>query len=231
MPIPPLALVLDLDGTLVDSLPDIRASLSLQLEAVGRRPVSLDETRLMLGDGAELLVQRALALTGEQGSERQRRDFLQRFLAHYEAHAAVTTRCFPGVEHTLDLLRRGGHRLGVCSNKPHGASVALLRRLGLEDRLHAALGGDAVAQKKPHPAHLWATVRAMGAEGLPVVMVGDSAPDAEVAHRAGVPFVAASYGYHRGETIDELEADAVIHRFDALPEVLERLHRRWASAR
>ncbi len=222
MPIPPLALVLDLDGTLLDSLPDIRRSLCTTLQRVGRRPVELAEVRAMLGDGAERLVARAFTLTGQRGDEAERQAFLRRFLEDYEAHAADTTRCFPGVPTTLTRLRRAGHRLGICTNKPHQASLELVRALGLHQRVDAVLGGDLLPQRKPDPEHLWATVRAMGAEGRPVVMVGDSRPDAEVARRAGVPFVLATYGYHR-VPIHELGADAVIDHFDQLPEVLARL--------
>jgi len=222
MPIPPLALVLDLDGTLVDSLPDIQAALSHTLQQANRRPVSLVEARSMLGDGAATLVARALALTGDPGTGLERAAFLELFLAHYEAHSAVTTRCFPGVESTLHRLAADGHRLGVCSNKPHAASVALVEQLGLDRLVHAVLGGDAIPQRKPDPEHLWATVRRMGAEGRPVVMVGDSRPDAAVAQNAGVPFVLASYGYHR-VPVAELPHDTLIDRFDRLPEVLEGL--------
>ncbi len=220
MPIPPLALVLDLDGTLVDSLPDIQASLSATLQAAGRRAVSLAEARAMLGDGAETLVARAFALTGAPSTPAERAAFLDRFLAHYEAHSAVTTRRFPGVEATLAQLAADGHRLGICSNKPHAASVALVERLGLDALVHAVVGGDAIPQRKPDPEHLWETVRRMGGEGRPVVMVGDSRPDAAVAANAGVPFVLARYGYHR-VPIAELPHDATIAEFGALPAVLE----------
>ena len=222
MPIPPLALVLDLDGTLVDSLPDIQRSLSLALAQVGLRGLSRAETRAMLGDGAERLVARALKLTGGPDSAKARQGLLERFLAHYEHHSTETSRCFAGVEATLEVLARQGHRLGVCTNKPHRATLRMLQTLGLEERFHAVLGGDLLPIRKPDPEHLWATVRAMGGQGRPVVMVGDCAPDAQVAQRAGVPFVLAAYGYAR-VPLEQLQADAVFQRFDQLPRVLERL--------
>jgi len=222
MPISPLALVLDLDGTLVDSLPDLVASLSSTLVAHGRPSVNRAQLRSMLGDGAEVLVQRAFALTGDPGVPLERSRFLAAFLEHYQAHSADRSSCFEGVHDTLAQLRADGHRLGVCSNKPHKACIDLVAAMGLGDAVDAVLGGDALPQRKPDPAHLWATVRAMGAEGRPVVMVGDSAPDAEVATNAGVPFVLAAYGYHR-VPLDQLRADAIIERFDELPGVLEGL--------
>ncbi len=222
MPIPPLGLVLDLDGTLVDSLPDIQISLCHALAQLGRRGVDLHEARSMLGDGAEVLAARALALTGGPFPGHTPQRLLAIFLDHYERHSADTTRCFEGVEQTLEVLAGQGHRLGICTNKPHQATVDLLRVLGLTPRLHAVLGGDLLPVRKPDPEHLWATVRAMGARGLPAVMVGDSEPDAAVAERAGVPFVLAAYGYARAP-LDQLRADAVIQRFDQLPDALERL--------
>ncbi len=222
MPIAPLALVLDLDGTLVDSLPDLVASLSHTLRIHGRPGVNRAQLRSMLGDGAELLVQRAFAATGNSGTAGERSLFLVDFLAHYQAHSADHSRCFEGVRETLAQLRADGHKLGVCSNKPHQACLDLVAAMGLGDAVDAVLGGDALPQRKPDPEHLWATVRAMDAQGRPVVMVGDSAPDARVAQNAGVPFVLAAYGYHR-VPLDQLPSDAVIGRFDELPGVLERL--------
>jgi phosphoglycolate phosphatase len=224
MRIPPLSLVLDLDGTLVDSLPDIRASLSHILQVRGRRAVSMAEARTMLGDGAERLVDRALSLTGAPLGPAQQGAFLRDFLTHYARHSADTTACFPGAEATLARLAADGHLLGVCTNKPHQPTLILLAALGLAGRFDAVLGGDHGPHRKPHPGHLWRTVDLMGGRQRPVVMVGDSLPDAEVARRAGVPFVLAAYGYAR-EPLELLRPDAIIERFDDLPGVLEELLR------
>lgn len=224
MPIPPLALVLDLDGTMVDSLPDIRASLSHTLAAQGRRAVSLAEARAMLGDGAERLVERALHLTGALPEPADQRAFLEHFLAHYAQHSADTTACFEGVEATLEELAARGHLLGVCTNKPHEPTLTLLEALGLSARFDAVLGGDRATRCKPHPDHLRQTVALMGGQQRPVVMVGDSLPDAEVARRAGVPFVLAAFGYAR-EPLEQLRPDAILQRFDELPGVLDGLLR------
>ena len=222
MPIPPLSLVLDLDGTLVDSLPDIRTSLNLLLVRAGRRPLAPAEVRGMMGNGAERLVARALAHTAPAHDDGAEPGFLDRFLTHYTAHGADTTRCFDGVEDTLRGLRDRGHLLGVCTNKPHEASLRLIAALGLTDSFDAIVGRDAAPHHKPHPDHLWATVRNMGGEDRQVVMVGDSTADAQVAQRAGVPLVLAAYGYARVPH-DQLGPAAILQRFDELPGVLERL--------
>jgi phosphoglycolate phosphatase len=222
MPIPPLALVLDLDGTLVDSLPEIQGSLNQALAQLGRRPLERDEVRVMLGDGATLLMGRALARTGAPGEPAEIRALLERFLPHYEAHGAARTRCYPGVEATLDQLAAQGHRLGICSNKPHKATEELLAALGMRGRFGAVFGGDALPWRKPDPRHLRATVQAMHAGDRPVVMVGDSGPDAQVARNAGVPFALAAYGYHR-VPLDQIPAEVILHDFSELPGALERL--------
>jgi phosphoglycolate phosphatase len=230
MPIPPLALVLDLDGTLVDSLPDIQLCLNQALETFGRRPVALDEVRAMLGDGASILMGRALARTGAPGDDAEIQALLESFLPHYEAQGAANTRCYPGVEATLDRLAAQGHRLGICSNKPHKATEDLLASLGMRHRFQAVFGGDALPWRKPDPRHLHATVDAMGAADRPVVMVGDSGPDAQVAANAGVPFVLAAYGYYRAP-LDQIPAAAVIQAFTELPDALERLFRAHSRTR
>jgi len=219
---PPLALVLDLDGTLVDSLPDIQTALARTLDAWGRRPVGLGELRALLGDGAGVLTARAVAATGDPLPPAEQERFLASFLERYAMAGTATTRPFPGVPETLAALRAAGHRLGVCTNKPHAASVAMLRNLGLAPLVHAVLGGDAATRCKPDPAHLRETIAAMDGAALPAVMVGDTAPDAEVARRAGVPFVLAAYGYRRPQD-GVLAADAAIASFAELPAALAAL--------
>ena len=220
-----LALVLDLDGTLLHSLPDIHAAMTAALAAWGRPPVPERDLRAMLGDGAPVLAGRALRASGPPLPPDEEAAFARHFMRTYDANSAVRTQPFPGVGETLARLRAQGHRLGVCTNKPHGASLALVERLGLAPLLDAVVGGDALPTCKPHPEHLWATVRAMGAVGWSPVMVGDTAPDAEVARRAKVPFVLAAYGYARPQD-GQLAADAVIASFAELPGVLEGLIRR-----
>ncbi len=135
------ALIFDLDGTLVDSLPDLRAALNKMLSGMGRRDLTPDEVRGMIGDGMRALVQRALAATGSVTDFEAAH---QRFLECYEAALAKLSRLYPGVEATLDSLRASGMRLAICTNKPQAMTLGVLEGLGISDRFDAIVAGDAV---------------------------------------------------------------------------------------
>ncbi|WP_372618989.1 phosphoglycolate phosphatase [Falsiroseomonas sp.] len=183
--------VFDLDGTLVDSAPDLHAALDRlmagrQLPGFGRA-----EVVGMIGDGARVLVERALAARGQPFDQAA----LDAFLADYTANAAVETRPFPGVAEALDQLQQAGWRLAVCTNKPAGAARGLLGALGLLERLAALGGGDSFPVRKPHPGHLLATIAAAGGVPATSVMVGDHRNDVEAARGAGIPCVFVGWGY------------------------------------
>ncbi|PIW26750.1 MAG: phosphoglycolate phosphatase [Rhodospirillales bacterium CG15_BIG_FIL_POST_REV_8_21_14_020_66_15] len=220
----PDAVVFDLDGTLIDSVPDIRAALNWLLARVGRREVSRDEVVGMVGDGVPMLVERGLVATGgipAGGLEAPIRDFT----AHYEANAAHLTRPFPGVTAALQALTDAGCRLGVCTNKPAGATAEILEALALAPFFAAVAGGDTVpGVRKPDPRHLMHVLDALGAVPQEAVMVGDSHNDVNVAKAAGVPTVAVTFGYAHGP-VEDLGADALIGHFDELVPALLRLSR------
>jgi len=177
-------ILFDLDGTLVDSLPDLTAALNRTLG------VSLTEAdiRPMVGDGVAVLVARALAFVGRADDTS-----LPRFVADYEANAAVATRPFEGMVAALDRLAAGGWRMAVCTNKPERAARALLDGLGLSARFAAVGGGDSFPVRKPDPEHVRATLAAAG--GGTAVMVGDHRNDVQAASSAGIPCVFAGWGY------------------------------------
>lgn len=177
-------ILFDLDGTLVDSLPDLAAALNRTLDA----SLSVAEVRPMVGDGAATLVARALAALG-----RADHTALARFLADYEANAAVATRPFDGMIAALDMLAADGWRMAVCTNKPEGAARALLDGLGLSARFVAVGGGDSFPVRKPDPGHVRAALAAAG--GGAAVMVGDHHNDVLAATGAGIPCVYAGWGY------------------------------------
>ena len=183
--------VFDLDGTLVDSAPDLHAALDRLMAARGLPPFGRPEVVAMIGDGAKVLVERALAA--------RQRPFdaaaLDHFLADYTAHAAVETRLFPGIEAALDTIARDGWRMAVCTNKPVGAARDLLGALGLLDRFAAIGGGDSFPVRKPDPAHLLATIEQAGGMGAGAVMIGDHRNDVAAARGAGIPCVFVGWGY------------------------------------
>ena len=224
---PSATIVFDLDGTLVDSLPDMRRAMNVLLAELGRRMVDLAEMQKWVGDGASVLVERALAATGgpamQAGQVVPLPQMVTRYLAHYQGHAVIETTLYPGVRQTLEALTLAGYVLGVCTNKPHGLSLEVLDGLGIRGFFKAVLGGDSLPVKKPDSGHLRGALTAMGwREGTPALMVGDSANDVLAAKGMGLPVVAVGFGYARVAP-SELGADAVIGDFADLPMVAARL--------
>jgi phosphoglycolate phosphatase len=205
-------LVFDLDGTLVDSAPDLRRGLNEVLEAAGRRPLSPPEVRAIIGDGVARLVERAFAHTGAPISPAALPDQVARFLVHYARGRHALTRPYPGVVETLTELRARGHRLAVCTMKPIAPTLELLDALDLAPHFAAVTGGDSLPTRKPDPGHFMGTLALIGAVPAAAVMVGDSANDVATARAAGVPAVVVSYGYATVPAAD-LGADAVIDAF------------------
>jgi phosphoglycolate phosphatase len=193
-PPPPLA-VFDLDGTLVDSAPDIHAALDRLMAGLGLPGFARPEVTAMIGDGVRVLVERALAARGRAFDPAA----LARFTADYEANAAIGTRLFPGIAPCLDSLRQAGWRLAICTNKPSAATRALLRGLDLEAPFHAVVGGDATPARKPDPGHLLAAIAAAGGSPGRAVMIGDHRNDMVAARGAGVPAIFVGWGYGPAE--------------------------------
>ena len=183
--------IFDLDGTLVDSAPDLRAALGRLMAARGLPGFSRSEVVRMVGDGVQVLLQRAFAARGMVPDAAA----LDDFMADYAAHAAVETAPFPGIPATLRGLAEDGWRLAVCTNKPVGPAVTLLRDLGLAEFFAAVGGGDSYPVRKPDPAHLLATLRDAGGDPSHAVMIGDHHNDMAAAAGAGVPAVFAGWGY------------------------------------
>jgi phosphoglycolate phosphatase len=205
-----------LDGTLVDSLPDLLRAMNVFLAELGRPLATSRDIREWVGDGATVLVERGLIATGGV-PDRPLSVLVRRYIEHYTGHAVEKTQPYPGVRQTLETLKAAGHSLGVCTNKPYALSMEVLIGLGLDSLFAAVLGGDSLSVKKPNPDHLRATLTAMGADGRRAVMVGDSGNDIAVARAAGIPVIAVGFGYARVDP-RELGADVVIDDFAALPQ-------------
>jgi phosphoglycolate phosphatase len=184
-------LLLDLDGTLVHSLPDLAAALNRLLRARGLEALSQSEVAVMIGDGVTRLVQRAFAARGRAPDA----GAVAEFSADYGAHAAVETIAYPGVADALRSLADEGWRLAVCTNKPEAAARGVLSELDLARYFAAVGGGDSFPVRKPDPAHLLATLRVAGGDPAHAVMGGDHANDVAAARGAGLPCVFATWGY------------------------------------
>ena len=213
-------LVFDLDGTLVDSVPDLRAALNQMLRERGRPLLSLPQVKRMVGDGAPAMVTRALAATGPEAIDAG--GALARFLEIYEANPVRLTRLYPEVRRTLTELRRRGYRTAICTNKPQRATIAVVEGLGLGDLFDGIAGGDHFPVRKPDPGHLLSLIAELGARRESSVMIGDNENDAAAARAARVPLILMRYGYARVDP-ESLAADALLDHFGELPEALTRL--------
>jgi len=211
--------VFDLDGTLIESEPDLRAALNRLLQDMGRRAVSRDEVVMMIGDGVPKLVERGLMATSDDDIE-DLEGHVARFLTYYEAAPTDLSEAFPGAHELLEALKAAGAKIGVCTNKPEAPSRNILRIFGLDGFVDAVVGGDTLdGIRKPDPRHLAAVIERLGSDPARAVMVGDNANDIGTARALGVPAVAVSFGYPRGPVAD-LKADAVIDQFEELWDVL-----------
>jgi len=218
------AVVFDLDGTLVDSIPDVIGAMNRVLAEHGRRAVSLDEGRQMVGEGAGALIQRAFGATGAPPEPNAMDQLIRRYLEWYRHYPAVETEVFPGVRETLRTLRDAGVALGVCTNKPHEMVAPVLDALNLSDYFSAALGAGALAFKKPDPRHMNAVIERIGGKPDSAAYVGDGPTDVEAARAAKLPVVLVTWGYTR-VPVRSLDADAFIDRFADLPDALRTLAR------
>ena len=214
----------DLDGTLLDTAPDIAHALNHALQVAGRQALSLDEVRPMIGGGAKKLLARALG-GGDRVPDDELEPLYAQLLDHYRAHIAVETRAYDGLERALDDLAARGIRLGVATNKLESLAADLLQRMGLAGRFDCIVGGDTLGTEraKPKPDMLHHLAGRCG--GGEMAFVGDSAFDVKAAQAAGMPAIAVSFGYP-GMAIGELGADRVIDRYDELLPALAALSQR-----
>ncbi|KIL99847.1 Phosphoglycolate phosphatase [Paramagnetospirillum magnetotacticum MS-1] len=213
-----LAVLFDLDGTLIHSLPDLVAAVNRLLESESRQPLDDRTVMSFVGDGAGTLVSRAFKATGGMPGP-EVGPYLERFLADYEPRSAESTRPWPGVPETLARLKEAGLKLAVCTNKPSRATDEILAALDLERWFDLVVGADDAPAIKPDPAHVTCILDRLGVPAARAVMVGDSANDILSARAAGVRSVALSFGYCHGP-VAELGADWVIDDFRELSHLL-----------
>ena len=216
--------VFDLDGTLVDTAPDLIHALNYILDREGLLPVPLRAARTMIGAGARRLIERGLELEGRTLTVPDIDRLTADFIDYYAAHIAVESRPFEGLETARDTLDQRGFRFAVCTNKLEWLSRRLLDELGLSRRFRAICGADTFGISKPDPAFLRQTVQRAGGQMSRSIMVGDAGPDIGVARRAGIPVVGVSFGYTE-VPIADLEPDRLISHMAELPDAIDSLMR------
>lgn len=208
-------LVFDLDGTLVDTAPDLLDSLNHVVAAEGLAPIDPAALRSHVGHGGRVMLQRAFAGQGRKVEPADLDRMVDTFVAHYAAGMPGRSVPFDGAIDCMDRFATAGFTLAVCTNKYEGLSRTLLGGLGIADRFAAICGADTFAVKKPDPGHLTGTIKMAGGEPGRAVMVGDSKTDIDTAKAAGIPVVAVDFGYAL-EPVATLGPDRVISHYDEL---------------
>ncbi|MBP2238189.1 phosphoglycolate phosphatase [Sinorhizobium kostiense] len=219
---PPLV-VFDLDGTLVDTAPDLVASLNHAVTQAGIEPVTYADLTHLVGHGARAMIERTFALRGKTLGEADLAWQMKEFVEFYHGSMPGESLPYPGLVEALDRLQDAGLKLAVCTNKPEMLAKRLLDGLGLAGRFAAIAGGDTFSVRKPHAEHLLSTVANAGSSVERAVMVGDSLNDILVARNAAVPSIAVPFGYS-DVPIESLSPDRIITHFDELtPDLVKSL--------
>jgi phosphoglycolate phosphatase len=211
---PPKAALVDLDGTLVDTLGDFEVALTLTLAGFGATPVSRRFIEHTIGKGSEHLIRSTLAEAGLPAEAYE--PAWQAYQRHYARINGDHARVFDGVAEGLARWQDAGWRLGCLTNKPTAFARDLLDRKGLASRFEVVFGGDAFERRKPDPLPLLKGCEALGLAPAEVLMVGDSANDARAARAAGCAVVLVTYGYNHGEPVEQVDADGCVDRLDEI---------------
>lgn len=215
--------IFDLDGTLIDTAPDLIDSLNHTIAAADLAPVTFDDLTHLVGQGVRVMIRRAFELRKTPLDEPMADRLFDRFIEHYEAHMPGKSRPYAGVVDCLDRLSSAGMRLAVCTNKASQLAFPLMEKLGLTDRFAVMTCGDTFPVRKPDGRHILGTIERAGCEPARSVMIGDSVNDILAARNAGIPSVAVSFGYS-DVSVDTLDPDHVIGSFDQLTvELMEKL--------
>ncbi|MDI7863865.1 phosphoglycolate phosphatase [Rhizobiaceae bacterium n13] len=221
--------VFDLDGTLIDTAPDLVASLNHTIAAAGLAPVGYEDLTFLVGNGAKMMIEKAFVLREKPLNAEDLPHLLERFITHYSASMPGESRPYPGLVDALERLKTSGFRLAVCTNKIESLAVTLIERLQLTHHFATITGGDTFPVRKPDARHLLGTVERAGADPRRTVMIGDSINDIMVARNAGVPSIAVPFGYS-DVAVDSLGPNHVIGHFDELtPALVEGLLQRQAA--
>ncbi|MBI3698836.1 MAG: HAD hydrolase-like protein [Afipia sp.] len=223
-------IVFDLDGTLVDTAPDLVSALNYVLQREGLPLVPLASARNMIGAGARKLIERGLELDGRSMSTKDIDRLTGDFIAYYTDHIADASQPFESLYDSLDKLSADGFRFAVCTNKLEGLSKLLLEKLEMTSRFDAICGPDTFGVSKPDPAFLRQTIARAGGDASRSIMVGDSGPDIGVARRAGVPVIGVTFGY-TDVPVADLNPDRLIAHMRELPAAVDSLAQNFARSK
>lgn len=217
------AVLFDLDGTLVDTAPDLAGALNHCLAADGHAPIEVAQVRGLVGRGAEALLKRGFSLReGSAPTPERLKSLRQLFLTYYGAHIADDSKPFEGVEEVLSALASAGIAMGICTNKPHEMAITLIEHLGWSGKFGSIIGGDHLGVKKPNPGHIFAVATALDARPQTCVFVGDSEVDYEAAQAAKMRTILVSFGYSN-VPLDEMPNAIIIDHYSAFLNALDAL--------
>ena len=212
-----MLLIFDLDGTLIDSAPDLTASVNYTLKQLGENEISIDNVRNYLGNGAEKLITRALSNGKEEWDRGEVKKALEIFKAYYRKNVCVKTYLYEGVKETLEKLP---HKKAIVTNKPYEFVGDILKTLKIDKYFEIYIGGESLPEKKPSPMPLLHVCKKVGIKPDNAVIIGDSKNDILAGKNAGIKTIAVTYGYNYGEDISIYKPDFIIDKFDKLLEVL-----------
>ncbi len=215
----PAAVVWDLDGTLIDSAPDIAMALNTLLNEHDQHGHPVEKVRPMIGAGVAKLIERGFRAAGAPLEEAACAELVPRFIDLYSAHATDRTRLVAGAREVLDQVYHAGSRQAICTNKPYGLTMQILNALDIAGFFAAVVGGDSTPEKKPHALPLLTCLKQLGAAPGDALMIGDSAADVGSARAAGVPVILVPDGY-TGVPAASLGADYVVGRLAEIPATL-----------
>jgi phosphoglycolate phosphatase len=207
--------IFDLDGTLIDTAPDLIDSLNHTIAAADLAPVTFDDLTHLVGQGVRIMIRRAFALREVPLNEETEERLVVRFMDHYAAQMPGKSRPYPGALECMDRLAAAGMRLAVCTNKAEELARPLLEKLGLADRFDAVTGGNTFSFRKPDGRHILGTVEMAGGDPAATIMIGDSVNDILAARNAAIPSIAVTFGYS-DVGVETLGASRVISRFEEL---------------
>lgn len=215
-------IVFDLDGTLIDTAPDLIEAVNHVIGTFGHQPLEPQRLRPAISFGGRHMIETALSHYGQDAATAEVDQLFLRFIAHYSENIAVHSRPFPGLKDQLDALAARGATLAVCTNKREDLARQVLSELGLLDKFATLTGRDTFPVHKPHPAHLLRTIEKAGGNPASGVMIGDSATDVKTAKAAELPVIGVTFGY-TDVSVREMACDAVIEHYDELPAALSKV--------